>query len=103
MSDDAQSILKDVLTPLLGDFHYWFDRCVQLLANERVEHLSPDAQSELLEAVQTAQAELAGAEALYKLADERVGIDPQLVGKWHRLLMVCASVGEQHRRSRNSA
>lgn len=103
MSDDAQAILESVLSPLLDDFHYWFDRCEQLLANERVDHLSPAAQSDLLASITTAQAELVSAEALYKLSGRGVGIDPKLVGKWHRLLMVCASVGQQHRRNRDSA
>ena len=105
---DSKQLLNELLSPLLEDFHYWFGKSVRLLEDNRIEFLPPDRQATLLEKVRIAQSELQSAEQLYNLSDNRVGIDPKLIVKWHRLLMECGNVGRQYRqlqsvRSENSS
>ncbi len=91
-------LLKQILSPLLDDYRYWFERSRQLLDQEQLTGLlSPQAQADLLDRVQQAQAELQAAEALYNLSANEVGVDPGLMAKWHRLLMECAELGRRYR------
>ncbi len=100
---NKSELLKEILTPLLEDFHYWFDRSQQLLEGESLSFMTPDDQAALLRQVKEAQSELQVAETLYKLADNEVGVDPALVAKWHGLLMACADVGRQYRQLRRTS
>jgi len=90
-------LLRQILGPLLEDYHYWFERCRRFLQEETLDFISPEVQQSLLERVLAAQAELQAAEALYRLSDNEVGIDPALMAKWHRLLMECAELGRRFR------
>ncbi|MGK7909161.1 MAG: DUF2605 domain-containing protein [Synechococcus sp.] len=94
---DSKQILKELLGPLLEDFHYWFGKSVTLLEDNQIDFLSRDQQADLLERVRVAQLELQSAEQLYNLSDNTVGIDPKLVVKWHRLLLECGNVGRRFR------
>ncbi|MGK7912880.1 MAG: DUF2605 domain-containing protein [Synechococcus sp.] len=98
MAPDSKQLLKELLSPLLEDFHYWFGKSITLLEDNRIEFLTPSEQTELLERVKAALAELQSAEQLYSLSDYSVGIDPKLVVQWHRLLLECGGVGQQFRR-----
>ncbi|NJK63132.1 MAG: DUF2605 domain-containing protein [Synechococcaceae cyanobacterium SM2_3_1] len=96
-------LLKQVLDPLLEDYHYWFDRSQELLESGPLEVISAADQSQLLAQVRDAQAELRAAESLYRLSENEVGIDPKLMAKWHRLLMACADLGLKYRQHRYPA
>ncbi len=100
---NQSDLLKEILSPLLADFHYWFDRSQQLLEQESLSFMTTDEQNALLQRVTEAQAELNVAETLYKLSDNEVGIDPGLVSKWHGLLMECAEIGHRYRQLRRSS
>ena len=91
------NLLQELLDPLVEDFAYWFDRSLKLLENNRIEFLSQDEQDDLRDRVRQASAELTSANQLYKLTGNEVGIDPNLVMKWHRLLVECGSVGRRFR------
>lgn len=91
------SLLQQVLTPLLEDFRYWFERSLSLLESARLDFLTETAQSDLLRRVRQAQQELQSAEMLYALSKHEVGVDPHLIAQWHRLLMECARVGRKYR------
>ncbi|MGQ9837351.1 MAG: DUF2605 domain-containing protein [Cyanobacteriota bacterium] len=90
-------LLQEILGPLLEDYHYWFERSRRFLEEETLDFISPEEQQSILERVLAAQSELQAAEALYQLSDNEVGIDPQLMAKWHRLLMECAELGRRFR------
>ncbi|WP_017327865.1 DUF2605 family protein [Synechococcus sp. PCC 7336] len=94
---NPQSLLKDLLDPLIDDFRYWFGRSATLLEGHRIDFMTSSEQSDLLQRILTAQAELQSAELLYNLSENEVGIDPQLVVKWHRLLLECGNVGRRYR------
>lgn len=94
---DSKQLLQELLTPLLEDFHYWFEKSIKLLDSNRIEFLAPSDQKDLLARVRSAQAELNSAQQLYNLSDNTVGIDPKLVVQWHRLLMECGGVGQRFR------
>ncbi|MEM6446866.1 MAG: DUF2605 domain-containing protein [Cyanobacteria bacterium J06642_2] len=96
-ASDISGLLKDILGPLLEDFKYWFARSVRLLEERQLDFLDPSDRQRLLAEVKQAQAELQSAELLYNLSDNKVGVDPLLVTKWHRLLMRCAEVGYRYR------
>ncbi len=88
-------LLRQILSPLLEDYRYWFGRAHRLLSQERLSFLTPEEQAAFLERVEAAQAELGAAEALYNLSDQEVGVDPGLMAKWHHLLMECAELGRR--------
>lgn len=96
-ANDVTGLLKEILGPLLEDFKYWFGRSVRLLEERELDFLDPSDRKKLLEQIKHAQSELQSAELLYNLSDNKVGVDPQLVTKWHRLLMRCAEVGYRYR------
>ncbi len=98
VAPDSKQLLQELLSPLLEDFHYWFGKSITLLEDNRIEFLSQSDQTDLLERVRTALAELQSAEQLYNLSDCSVGIDPKLVVQWHRLLLECGGVGQKFRR-----
>ncbi|MEN9224450.1 MAG: DUF2605 domain-containing protein [Thermostichus sp. HHBFW_bins_43] len=90
-------LLQEILGPLLEDYRYWFERSRRFLQEEKLDFISPGEQQSILERVLAAQSELQAAEALYHLSDNEVGIDPELMAKWHRLLMECAELGRRFR------
>ncbi|NJM00276.1 MAG: DUF2605 domain-containing protein [Synechococcaceae cyanobacterium SM2_3_2] len=91
-------LMRQILEPLLEDYHYWFERSQRFLEEETLDDLlSGQEQADLMSRIQESQAELMAAESLYKLSDSEVGIDPGLMAKWHRLLMECAELGRRFR------
>jgi len=88
-------LLRQILSPLLEDYKYWFGRTHRLLSQERLSFLTPEVQAAFLGRVEIAQAELAAAETLYNLSEQEVGVDPSLMAKWHHLLMECAELGRR--------
>lgn len=96
-------LLRQILSPLLEDYKYWFERSHRLLSQERLSFITPEAQAALLEQVEAAQAELKAAALLYHLSDQEVGVDPKLMAKWHHLLMECAELGWRFHASQSSS
>ncbi len=96
-------LMRQILDPLIQDYHYWLGRSQRFLAEENLaELISADEKTSLLNRILEAQSELQVAESLYKLSNTEVGIDPGLMAKWHRLLMECAELGRQFRQSNPS-
>lgn len=85
-------LLKDVLQPLLEDFHYWFARSRKLLENEEISFLSDQDQSTLLARVKQAQNEVNTAKMLFSATKGQVGIDMETIMPWHKLLTECWKV-----------
>jgi hypothetical protein len=93
----SAELLPLVLEPLLEDFRYWFERSHHLLSNNRIHFLSEADQADLLHRIEEAQQAIAVSTTMFNLSDKKVGIDPQLVVNWHRLLMECQAVGMRYR------
>jgi hypothetical protein len=93
------ALLDQLLTPLLEDFHYWFERSYTLLTTEKIDFLPETDQTALLTRLVTAQKELVAAKTLFNLSDHRVGIDAALMRPWHSLLIECQAIALRHRRN----
>ncbi|MDX2271182.1 MAG: DUF2605 domain-containing protein [Cyanobacteriota bacterium] len=89
-------MLREILSPLIEDYRYWFGRSRQLLEKDNLGIISPEGQVELRRRLEQAEGELQTATTLYELSDNEVGIDPALMAKWHRLLMECAELGRRY-------
>ncbi|GAB4214336.1 MAG: DUF2605 domain-containing protein [Synechococcales cyanobacterium] len=96
-------LLRQILSPLIEDYKYWFERSHRLLSQQVLSFLTPEDQQALLERVEAAQAELGAADMLYQLSEQQVGIDPALMAKWHHLLMECAELGRRFYASQSSS
>lgn len=91
-------LMRQILDPLIQDYHYWLGRSQRFLSEENLTGLiSTEEKTLLMNRILEAQSELQVAESLYKLSNTEVGIDPGLMAKWHRLLMDCAELGRQFR------
>lgn len=90
-------LLKNILSPLLEDFQYWFARSQDFLASQRLSFMSDEEQAALLARVEQAQAEVSTAKMLFAVADGKVGIDMETVMPWHRLVHECWGVAMRHR------
>ncbi|MEA5552242.1 DUF2605 domain-containing protein [Anabaena cylindrica UHCC 0172] len=96
----STELLKTILEPLLEDFHYWFERSLQLLENEKIQFMSEQEQLDLLQRVKEAQAELSTAKMLFTATNKQVGIDMATLMPWHQLLTECGNVGMRYRQSK---
>lgn len=90
-------LLKTVLQPLLEDFQYWFARSRLLLETEEIPFLSEKQQSDLLERVKQAQAEVSTAQMLFLATGAQVGIETSALVPWHQLVTECWQVGMRFR------
>jgi hypothetical protein len=99
-SDLSESnLLKAVLEPLLEDFDYWFGRSRQMLETEKISFMSNQEQSDLLERIKHAQAELSTAKMLFAATDGQVGIDMETLKPWHKLVAECWGVAMRFRQA----
>ncbi len=85
-------LLKTVLKPLLQDFQYWFGRSLALLETEKIEFLSFEEQSNLLERVKQAKQEVSVAQIMFEATGEQVGIEMSALMPWHQLVTECWKV-----------
>ncbi len=90
-------LLEQILSPLLDDYRYWFGRSQELLESQRLNFLSVDEQSALLQRVKQVQQEVAAATTLFHLSDKQAGIDVAAMMPWHQLLMEMQSIGMRYR------
>ena len=97
-----QELLQTILQPLLVDFDYWFTRSKELLERERIEFLSPTAQSALLDRVNRAQQEVSVAKLLFNAVDGQAGIEPSQMVGWHQIVTECWHVSMQLRQSKQT-
>lgn len=81
-----EELLKTLLEPLLQDFQYWFSRAETLLESERVNFMSVEEQSQLLECIKKAHQEVNTAQILFKATEGKAGIDTQILVPWHKLV-----------------
>jgi hypothetical protein len=93
-------LLKVVLQPLLEDFQYWFDRTQSLLKTERMDFLSPNQQSELLQRIERTQQEVGVAKSLLLATDGQAGVETAVLVPWHQLVLECWQIGMAYRKSR---
>ncbi len=91
-------LLKLILEPLLEDFQYWFGRSRQLLETNTIGFLGTEQQSVLLQRVLTAQQEVSVMQMLFQATDGQAGVDPVVMGPWHRLVIECWGVATRFRR-----
>ncbi|TAF04216.1 MAG: DUF2605 domain-containing protein [Nostocales cyanobacterium] len=96
-SSPTPELLQSLLEPLLEDFEYWFARSRELLQNEKISFMSYQEQSDLLNRVNQAQAELNTAKMLFAATGKQVGIDMATLMPWHQLLRECGKVGMRYR------
>lgn len=94
-----RELLKTILQPLLEDFQYWFSRSRSLLETENIPFLSKEQQSDLLERVKLAQAEVSTAQMLFRATNGQVGVETATLVPWHRLVNECWQVGMRWRSS----
>lgn len=85
-------LLKTVLEPLLEDFQYWFGRSRTLLENNDLDFLSDEEQTQLLERINNAIAEVDTAKMLFQATDGKVGIETKTMMPWHALVTECWQV-----------
>ena len=85
-------LLKTVLEPLLEDFQYWFGRSRNLLENNDLDFLSDEEQTQLLERINNAIAEVDTAKMLFQATDGKVGIETKTMMPWHALVTECWQV-----------
>lgn len=95
----SPELLQSVLEPLLEDFEYWFARSQNLLENEKISFMSEQEQSDLLNRIKQAQAELNTSKMLFAATGKQVGIDMATLIPWHQLLGECWKVGMRYRQS----
>ncbi|QQE66458.1 Protein of unknown function DUF2605 [Leptolyngbya sp. BL0902] len=96
-ADTQATLLAQVLSPLLDDFQYWFQRSLTLLEAGPLQGTSAEDQAKLLTRVQQAMAETQTAASLLAVTDGQVGVDPAQVMHWHALVAECWVVARRHR------
>jgi hypothetical protein len=100
-ADEANSgettLLAQVLSPLLEDFQYWFQRSLTLLEEGPLQGTSAADQASLLTRLKEAMAETQTAASLLAVTDGQVGVDPAQVMTWHALVAECWMVARRHR------
>ncbi len=100
-ADNANSgeptLLAQVLSPLLDDFQYWFQRSLTLLEKGPLLGIHADDQANLLDRVREAMAETQTAASLLAITKGQVGVDPAQVMTWHTLVAECWVVARRHR------
>jgi hypothetical protein len=90
-------LLKQVLAPLLEDFHYWFSRSRTLLESVQLDCLSIDDQEQLLDRLVNAQREVSVAQSLLAATDGQAGVEMTLLMSWHKLVAECWAISMKHR------
>lgn len=99
-SSPTPELLQSILEPLLEDFDYWFARSCELLQNEKISFMSDHEQSDLLNRVNQAQAELSTSKMLFAATGKQIGIDMATLMPWHQLLGECWKVSIRYRQSK---
>jgi hypothetical protein len=95
-------LLKQLLSPLLDDFEYWFERSHTLLASGPTLGTAPDVQADLLGRVEQAQQAVVAARSLLNVTDGQAGVDTQVLLQWHKLVTECWQVARLHRQLQSS-
>ncbi|NJN86941.1 MAG: DUF2605 domain-containing protein [Leptolyngbyaceae cyanobacterium SL_7_1] len=90
-------VLKTLLTPLLEDFQYWFERSRVLLETQTIQFLGEEGQTQLLERVKQAQQEVSVAQTLLNATDGQVGVETAVLMPWHTLVTECWQVAVRFR------
>lgn len=85
-------LLKTILEPLLEDFQYWFGKSRTLLENNDLDFLSDEEQTQLLERINHAIAEVDTAKMLFQATGGKVGIETKTMMPWHALVTECWQV-----------
>lgn len=91
------TLLAQVLSPLLEDFQYWFQRSLTLLEEGPLLGTSAEDQATLLARLRNAMAETQTAASLLAVTEGQVGVDPAQVMTWHALVAECWMVARRHR------
>jgi Protein of unknown function (DUF2605) len=91
------NLLKQVLTPLLEDFEYWFGRSRHLLETERLAFMSTAAQAQMLDRVIEAQQSVSIAQSLLTITQGQAGVEMAVLMGWHQLVTECWAMSRQHR------
>jgi hypothetical protein len=91
------TLLAQVLSPLLDDFQYWFQRSLALLEEGPLRGTSAEDQANLLARLREAMAETQTAASLLAVTEGQVGVDPAQVMTWHALVAECWVVARRHR------
>jgi len=90
-------LLKNLLEPLLEDFHYWFGRSRTLLETEKIDFLGAEKQADMLSRVQAASEEVKIAKQLFLVTNGQAGVQMQVLMPWHKLLTECWQVSIRFR------
>ncbi|NJN49793.1 MAG: DUF2605 domain-containing protein [Alkalinema sp. RL_2_19] len=91
------NLLKQVLTPLLEDFQYWFERSRQLLETERLSFMTDAAQAAMLDRILEAQKAVAASQSILLATDGQAGVEMTVLMNWHKLVTECWSISMQRR------
>jgi hypothetical protein len=94
---NEKELLKSLLEPLLQDFQYWFARSRNLLETQRLGFFSEEEQRELLRRIQQGQQEVSTVQVMFQATGGQVGIDPQKLVPWHKLVTECWQVSRRWR------
>jgi hypothetical protein len=85
-----ETLLQQILDPLLQDFIGWFDDSKTFLeAETTAQVLSPEHCDGLLQRVMEAQSQVNTMRTLLLSTEGQVGVDTAMVQVWHRLVMEC--------------
>ncbi len=90
-------LLKQVLTPLLEDFEYWFDRSRHLLETERLAFMPTAEQTQMRDRVIEAQQSVRIAQSLLTITEGQAGVEMAVLMDWHRLVAECWAISRQQR------
>lgn len=96
-------LLKTLLKPLLQDFQYWFGRSRSLLETEKINFLTAEEQTNLLERIKQAQQEVSAAQLVFEAMGEQVGIEVAVLVPWHHLVTECWKVAMRLRLQQSQA
>lgn len=100
-NSSRSELLKTVLEPMLQDFEYWFTRSQNLLENEKIQFMTEKEQSDLLQRIKQAQAEIITAKMLFVATNRQVGVDMATLMPWHQLITECWQVGMRYHQSKS--
>lgn len=92
-----QSLMQDVLEPLLEDFQYWFSEAKALLDSPKASCLVIEQRQTLIEQISAAQQEVSAVSTLLKATGGQAGVDMPVVMHWHQLVGQCWQVSRQIR------
>jgi hypothetical protein len=90
-------LLKQVLSPLLEDFQYWFDRSRRFLETEQLEFMGAEEQQQFLDRVVKAQQEVSVVQSLLGATDGQAGVEIPVLMVWHHLVMECWGIRTRQR------